>query len=1187
MVDRLILDGDGGTTPIAAPLGGASHDGFNVIGTAATETIQIQANQQTAGQVTNFAANGDTVQFAGSVTDYDFQVSGFGLEITDTVTGTTSTISLNNDIANAASQLQFADGTIDAGIDSSGDSPAVSVGGQTFADGDSVDPNNVTVGDATGIGRGGDPVEPQQDFSLSDSPNVVDEGGTVTYTVTTNQALSEDTTLQLATSGSDLGGNAAEAGQDDFTLSTGSVTFNAGAEAGDTLTFTLDASRDNVSEGLEGVQVSLLDENFDQVASETTGISNVPTGNTNQLTTGQDNVGPQQALETTASNDTTQGVIDMSSSSDGTLQSFDSIDSAGGQSDELVVSTIGSGSGAVTVNPTVDNTEQLFVSNNATGGSDVLTYNTSNTSGTNEFWSDGSASGSTTEISNVENTGAVFGLSGAEGTLRAVFANDAVSGDSDSINVTATGGSSATIDTDNAAGDTDVVETLSVTSTGGEENTVLTTDNSSSSNDIGNAFETIEVGGTADLDLGIVEDDASDVATRTVDAAGFEGDLTATFGTTDASASGGISATGGAGDDTVDLGNLGSTNVSGTSIDVATGSGDDTVDLGSNDYSGDTTLDGGAGTDEVIAAGTGNLSPGSGATLNNFETFSAEFQSGSSGNVDLSNLGDFENVNAVVGSGGLAGAGSGITANSVGADSNFALQANTSGGTELGFLDVRLASGEASGNSDALGFTIENNAADTGNGSGTFTIGSGGDGLVLDSGDVGGNGEAEQVNLTLNSANDQTSGDTDVADIEFTSIQDSTIESLDLNGDADVKISAAIGGSSSGNTVDAGDLTGFVDLTFSGGVDHDVTGTANDDTFDFGSIADSGDVLNGGDGDDTLSVSASQSGSGTTSINAPETSNIETVDVSLTANGAGTMTAPAVAALDASNLAGSETIELSATLTSGGGGELSIARLDNLADGASVDIKGDATAGSSGAVELNLGGSGDSQSINVGLDASGQTVDELALDASGGSNGIETLNLDVNDGSGESDTNATISDLDVANTTTITASSSDDNLLVSNVTNGSSIETVDLSDFGGGFEIAALGSTGGSVTYDLGELAEGVNNQIASGEGNDSLNDTASVINLETDENDTLVFDGIDNNLRVNGGDFGGDIVDDTLDFSNVSGVNSTDDLTFTGGNFDDDSTSDDTQISSDAFDGDLVFIDTNVNTFNNDDFVF
>src|SRR6056297_1469435 len=91
------------------------------------------------------------------------------------------------------------------------------------------------------------------EFTLTESANTVAEGETITYTVTANGAVTEDTTFTVSVAGSDLGGAATSAAATDYDLSATSVTFAEGAADGSTQTFTVTANTDSIAEGLEGI----------------------------------------------------------------------------------------------------------------------------------------------------------------------------------------------------------------------------------------------------------------------------------------------------------------------------------------------------------------------------------------------------------------------------------------------------------------------------------------------------------------------------------------------------------------------------------------------------------------------------------------------------------------------------------------------------------------------------------------------------------------------------------------------------------------------------------------------------------------------------------------------------------------------------------------------------------------------
>ncbi|NMQ07229.1 hypothetical protein E4Q08_19285 [Candidatus Accumulibacter phosphatis] len=97
---------------------------------------------------------------------------------------------------------------------------------------------------------------PVSSYTLASSTDVAIEGSTVTFTVTRTDTTAEKT-LTFNTVGDTNGGtvNAATPGTDS-TPASGAVTFAAGAA---TATFTINVTADLVSEGLEGLKVSLFD----------------------------------------------------------------------------------------------------------------------------------------------------------------------------------------------------------------------------------------------------------------------------------------------------------------------------------------------------------------------------------------------------------------------------------------------------------------------------------------------------------------------------------------------------------------------------------------------------------------------------------------------------------------------------------------------------------------------------------------------------------------------------------------------------------------------------------------------------------------------------------------------------------------------------------------------------------------
>jgi len=551
MVDRLILDGDGGTTPIAGPVN-AQHDGFNVVGTAATETVQVQ----TGGLVTSFAADGDTVQFAGQSSDYDIQVSGFGLTVTDTTTGTTSTISLNNNISDGPSGIQFADGTLDAGIDTSGQDPAVSVGGSTFADGDAVDPANVNLDDTnTGIGRQGDgDGDGDGDFSLTESANAASEGESIEVTVTAESEVQSDQTLSVSRVPAGPSDDQTVAEPGDYSVSGGPLNFSQGDAAGTEQTFTINLRTDQEDEFDEEAGYAVRDASGNTVLEDTVIINDVPTGQTFSLTTNADNFTGTEAGDT------------FSGQAFSSLDSSDILDGAGG--DDLLTARFDFGSASTfseTVTPTVSNIEDIRITPaNIDENADEVTYDAGSTTGA-EIIQATNLNGSTNDgeliVDNVDQSVAL-GVRGGDGDadVKGIF-NDTGNAD-DAVDVEfSNAGQANQLQIDN-------VETVTVSASGDDNS--LSALNASSA-------ETLNIEG--DGSFALSDPDTNLGSLKTVDASGNGGGVTL-------------------GDSTTTLNN----NVT----SFTGGAGDDTLHLTAGNVASDDSFEGGDGTDTVRYNGGSN-----------------------------------------------------------------------------------------------------------------------------------------------------------------------------------------------------------------------------------------------------------------------------------------------------------------------------------------------------------------------------------------------------------------------------------------------------------------------------------------------------------------------------------------------------------------------------------------------------
>jgi Ca2+-binding RTX toxin-like protein len=263
----------------------ATNTDDTVFGSNGSETVILDGNPEG----TRLDGNIETVQVAGNAADSTLQINGQGqLEL---VSGGVAVATFAGGL-NQSVDLQFEDGNVKLTQTSAksftvanpdDDEDVATIDLETSQKGDAVTRGD----DRSTAGEGGAEDGGAEDggaedggadaptFTLSESTNFADEGETVTYTVTANGAVNEETSLTVSVAGSDLNGAATAATAEDFEVSDTSVTFEEGAEDGATKTFTVTAKSDTVAEGLEGVKVSLLDDDFNTVASETTAITNV------------------------------------------------------------------------------------------------------------------------------------------------------------------------------------------------------------------------------------------------------------------------------------------------------------------------------------------------------------------------------------------------------------------------------------------------------------------------------------------------------------------------------------------------------------------------------------------------------------------------------------------------------------------------------------------------------------------------------------------------------------------------------------------------------------------------------------------------------------------------------------------------------------------------------------------------
>lgn len=326
-------------------------------------------------------------------------------------------------------------------------------------------------------------------------------------------------------------------------------------------------------------------------------------------------------------------------------------------------------------------------------------------------------------------------------------------------------------------------------------------------------------------------------------------------------------------------------------------------------------------------------------------------------------------------------------------------------------------------------------------------------------------------------------------------------------------------GNSGGVTVDLS--AAGADLTITGGSgDDDITaGTANDtidagegnDRVAFGSgLLTTDDTVDGGDGDDTIALT---DGDDVAGLTADSVSNFESLELGA---------AGAAITVDNDDF-GFTSVILGADI----GFDV---ELQNLGE-AELEIKNSQTG------TITVTSAGDSDALNVLINAE-EAVDPVVL-AGVDVTGIETVTIN----SAADTDNTEITTIEVDGVTTLTFAGAAE-VVVDDITDAddaTKLESVDLTGLTGGFELNA-NSLAYGTTFALGNLGEVVGTAFDFGDGAEE----ASVLLATAGFRDTIQFTtAFENDVVIDGGEFGGDVTDDRIDLSSF-GLAGIDDLTFT-----------------------------------------
>lgn len=473
--------------------------------------------------------------------------------------------------------------TVTATTDASGlASIAVDVAADGATEGTETLSAQVTVGTESGSTTVGiTDTSTEASFSLSsDISGLVDEGNDITFTITPDTAVANDTTLFVQISGTAVGNVTALASAADFSAVLLQVDFTAGTTAAQTVSVTV--LDDGTTEGTEGFAATLVNSAFESIGSETiTGVINEAAGTASfTLTT---------AIDAFTGNNVEGTDGDTFRAPAGTLQTGDDLDGAGGI-DVLDVDLAASGS----VGPEVDSIG-IF---NVDFRNEEAALDFNDITGVTALKVEGSTDGGLANLPDNQTIG--FVTAGYDEVLNLTFEDTTGTANTVTLDVsngpsafdlvlgaTAIGTGNTTANTAiNTGAGTAAIEKLIVNNSG--SNTFL--------NGIWaiNQVSQLEIKGTADVTLnfnsgvlGTADGDGVGISTASTAVTGLFGELSAVM----ASAF---------------EGNLSLDFIGNNNLNIAGGLGNDTFALNSGLGTTD-VIDGGAGTDTVRGAVNGTV----------------------------------------------------------------------------------------------------------------------------------------------------------------------------------------------------------------------------------------------------------------------------------------------------------------------------------------------------------------------------------------------------------------------------------------------------------------------------------------------------------------------------------------------------------------------------------------------------
>ena len=996
----------------------AANAAITIVDTSGANKIQLVNGLSVAS--TKFAAdavqltlsNGAVVTINGA-SNFDFDLGG------NATAGTTGSVT---DFAG------FAAGAGVATLPSSG-----SVDGAS----------NVSVaGTAWSSGTGGS-------FTVTKSASSVDEGDSVTFTITAATAVTSDTSFSWTVIGDTNGGTVDKAGTSDIDVLSGTATIAAGSSS---TTFVVTPTTDATVEGIEGIQVSVFDGDNTALSSDKVLINNSGSAATTQsfaLTTGVDEFTGRSGNDS------------FDATGAGDMNDYDILDGGAG-TDTLTIQEAASANGSSLI-PQISNIEVIQVTNNiaddSTADDDTLTIALSSVTGIESLAAIAGGDGVTfNDVGNVVSLKAQSAIN----TTTVNYDAAALAGAADEMTITVSGTNSTTIAiTDDSAATTSALETINLVS-----------------NSVANTLADLQVDGVLTSTLNISGGSALtitaalDSSITTIDASTFTGGLTLTNdpGAANFTLIGSTKA------DTLSAVGAGNTNISG-------GAGNDSVNYTST-FNGADTIDGGDGVDNVTLSGADYTNAGTSSTVFANMSNVEQITIGSANSLTLSSNISATKFDVQADSAQVLNLNDGYTAATtvvIGSDAASTDDINNNANVDL---TVQANNGSLTAATDITGSLGKNdvlNIVNTATGTTTFdtnndvfetinlvgftsgaapTIVTGAYALGATGGNltINANTLTALEAVTITGTNSVTAMDIKTGAAADTVTLGTKADTLDAGAGNDI-----ITGTAGSNVIDAG--AGNDTITLGTGVEN-ISGGAGNDTFVTAANIANTDTIDGGDGVDTLTT--------TTAISNPSVlsnvSNIEVISPIGSAGGGYTLTADGAMGGATTFSLLDDTGELALVL--GGTGKTWTADTTVIFTG---------KAGGDGILGEQNGVADDSvtNSANVNLTVKGNSTDFLAGLTIAGGTGTDTIELTANGGS--TDFNATTGVEKI--------------LVVDNAVQGSDVtialnENIALTSQPGGIEIDATaldGSTTADEVLTVSDNTTLIPITIKSGGGSDAL----------------------------------------------------------------------------------------------------